>query len=62
MKDVEAFVSVEKSPTSGIVKGYKFFVKGFIHEFQGLVMSVLISFLAFSLVDNACQREQSSCF
>lgn len=35
MKDVEAFVSAEKAPKSGLTKGYKFFVEGFIHEFQG---------------------------
>ena len=36
MKDVEAFVNLEKSPKSGLAKGYKFFVEGFVHEFQGL--------------------------
>ena len=35
MKDVESFVSIEKSPKSGLTKAYKFFVKGFVHEFQG---------------------------
>jgi len=33
MKD---FLIVEKAPKSGCAKGYKFFVEGFIHEFQGL--------------------------
>ena len=36
MKDVDDFLNVEKAPKSGRVKGYKFFVEGFIHEFQGL--------------------------
>ena len=36
MKDVDDFLNVEKTPKNGRVKGYKFFVKGFIHEFQGL--------------------------
>ena len=36
MKDVDDFFNVEKAPKSGRVKGYKFFVEGFIHEFQGL--------------------------
>ena len=35
MKDVETFVTSEKAPKSGLTKGYKFFCKGFIHEFQG---------------------------
>ena len=52
IEDVEAFVSAEKSP---IVKGYMFFVEGFIHEFQGMVMAVLISLQDFSLVYNAGQ-------
>ena len=36
MKDVDDFLNAEKAPKSGRVKGYKFFVEGFIHEFQGL--------------------------
>ena len=36
MKDVDDFLKAEKAPKSGRVKGYKFFVEGFIHEFQGL--------------------------
>ena len=36
MKDVDDFLNVEKAPKSGRVKVYKFFVEGFIHEFQGL--------------------------
>lgn len=36
MKDVDDFLNVEKAPKSGRAKGYKFFVEGFIHEFQGL--------------------------
>ena len=36
MKDVDDFLNVEKAPKSGRVKGYKFFVEGFIYEFQGL--------------------------
>ena len=36
MKDVDDFLNVEKAPKSGRVKGYKFFVEGFILEFQGL--------------------------
>lgn len=36
MKDVDDFLNVEKAPKSGRVKEYKFFVEGFIHEFQGL--------------------------
>ena len=35
MKDVEAFVKTEKSPKSGLVKGYKFFCEGFIKDFEG---------------------------
>ncbi|KAK3741213.1 hypothetical protein QZH41_018052 [Actinostola sp. cb2023] len=34
MKDVEAFVKTEKSPKSGLVKGYKFFCEGFIKDFE----------------------------
>jgi hypothetical protein len=33
---VEEFVIRQKSPKSGLIKGYKFFCEGFIHEFQGL--------------------------
>jgi len=33
---VDDFLNVEKAPKSGCVKGYKFFVEGFIYEFQGL--------------------------
>lgn len=50
MKDVEAFVNVNKSPKSGLTKGYKFFVEGFIHEFQGsrnMYLSFLLLFLCF---------------
>ena len=36
MKDVDDSLNVEKAPKSCRVKGYKFFVEGFIHEFQGL--------------------------
>ena len=36
MKDVDDFLNIEKAPKRGRVKGYKFFVEGFIHEFQGL--------------------------
>ena len=36
MKDVDDFLNAEKAPKSGRVKGYKFFVERFIHEFQGL--------------------------
>ena len=35
MEDVDDFLNVEKAPEGGRVKGYKFFVEGFIHEFQG---------------------------
>lgn len=33
MKDVDDFLNVEKVFKSGCVKGYKFFVEGFIYEF-----------------------------
>ena len=33
LKDVEAFVSVEKSLKSGQTKGYKFLVEGFNHGY-----------------------------
>ena len=36
MKDVDDFLNIEKAPKSGRVKGYKFFMEGFIHELQGL--------------------------
>ena len=36
MKDVDDYLNIEKAPKSGCVKGYKFFVEGFIHKFQGL--------------------------
>ena len=36
MKNVDNFLNIEKAPKSGCIKGYKFFVEGFIHEFQGL--------------------------
>lgn len=49
MKNVESCLSPEKSPKRDI-KRYNFFTNGFIHEFQGLVRAVLISFLALSLV------------
>ena len=35
MKDVDAFVKLNKAPQSGIVKGYKFFCEGFIKDYEG---------------------------
>ena len=35
MKDVDAFVKLNKALQSGIVNGYKFFCEGFIKDYEG---------------------------
>ena len=35
MKDVDAFVKLNKAPQNGIVKGCKFFCEGFIKDYEG---------------------------
>ena len=45
MKDVDTFVKLNKAPQSGIVKGYKFFCKGFIKDYEGKsFMSAVFAF------------------
>lgn len=59
MKDVEAFVNVNKSPKSGLTKGYKFFVEELSMNFKVRETCIFLSFCCFC-VFSAGQRKVNS--